>query len=115
MACHGGTLASVAADPNNPAGPKKGAFQSRNDILNTKPNFLPFDLHFYNFPIAKPKATQQAAFKNLNKDIVKGVDQATTTGAAIVEVIDSALYPGNSATQVEDRPVPGWDTGNPNS
>src|SRR5262249_54283485 len=37
MACHGGTLASVAADPNNPAGPKKGAFQSRNDILHTKP------------------------------------------------------------------------------
>jgi mono/diheme cytochrome c family protein len=78
-------------------------------------NFLAFDLHFYKFPIAKPKLNQQGAFKSLNEDIVKGVGNGTGTGAAIVEVIDTSFYPGNSATQIEDKVVANWDPGNVNS
>ena len=115
MVCHGGTAASVPADVNNPAGPKKGAFTSRNDIISMQSNFLPFDLHLYNFPAAKSKASQQAAFKNLNVNIVRGVANGTGTGTAIVEAIDTSLYPGNSATQIEDQVIAGWDPINVNS
>src|SRR5207247_1827894 len=79
MACHGGIAASAPADPNNPAGPKKGAFASRIDIMSMQSNFLPFDLHLFNFPVSEPKAAQQAAFKSLNTDIVRGVAAATGT------------------------------------
>ena len=51
----------------------------------------------------------------MNLDIVKGVDAATGTGAAIVEVIDTSFYPGNSPTQLEDRVIAGWDPVNVNS
>ncbi len=112
MVCHGGTAASVAADPTNPSGPKKGAFGSRFDITSMQANFLPFDLHFYNFPTTESKASQQAAFKKLNIDIVGGVAAATGTGNAIVEVIDTAFYPGGIADQ-QDNVVAGWDPGNP--
>jgi cytochrome c5 len=115
MVCHGGNLASVAADPANPTGPKAGAFADATDIKSMRANFLPFDLHLYNFPVAKSKASQQAAFKTLNTQIVKGVDAATTTGAAIVEIIDSAFYPGAATDQNEDTVVPGWDPANLNS
>ena len=115
MACHGGIAASAPADPANPGGAKKGAFASWVDITSMQSNFLPFDLHFYHFPTAEPKASQQAAFKSLNVDIVHGVSAATGTGSAIVEVIDTAFYAGGSATQVEDNVVAGWDPGNPNS
>lgn len=116
MVCHGGTAASVAADPSNPTGPKAGAFADRQDIMDMNSNFLPFDLHLFNYPVAKNKASQQAAFKTLNKKIVKGVSaDPDTTGAAIVEVIDTAFYPGNSATQKEDQVIAGWDPANLNS
>jgi cytochrome c5 len=115
MACHGGTAASAPADPANPTGPKKGAFASRIDIMSMAANFLPFDLHYYNFPTAEPKATQQAQFKSLNVDIVHGVSAATGTGGAIVEVIDTALYANNSAIQLEDQVIAGWDPANANS
>jgi cytochrome c5 len=114
MACHGGTAASAPADPSNPAGPKKGAFASRIDIMSMQSNFLPFDLHLLNFPVSEPKVAQQAAFKSLNADIVRGVAAATSTGSAIVEVIDT-FYAGGSAAQIEDGVVPGWDPGNLNS
>jgi cytochrome c5 len=115
MVCHGGIAASVPADVNNPAGPKKGAFANRNDIISMGSNFIPFDMHLFNYPAAKSKASQQAAFKNLNVNIVRGVANATGTGEAIVEAIDTAFYPGNSPTQIEDQVIPGWDPGNVNS
>ena len=115
MVCHGGDLASVAADPLNPTGPKAGAFADRTDIISMQSNFLPFDLHRFNFPVTNSKAAQQAAFKTLNLEIVKGVSQATTTGDAIVEVIDTSFYHGGSATQLEDEVIAGWDPANVNS
>jgi len=115
--CHGGTTASSPADAGNPSGPTKGAFANRNDILLMGSNFLAFDLHFFKFPSAEPSSnpTVQAAFKSLNVDIVKGVDSANGTGAAIVDFIDNALYAGGSAVQLDDKVVPGWDSGNANS
>lgn len=114
MICHGGSSASTPADPANPTGPKRGAFTSRADIIGMGSNFLPFDLHLFNFPASKTKASQQAAFKNLNVEIVRPVALATGTGADIAEVIDT-LYPGASAMQVEDGVIAGWDPGNANS
>ena len=115
MVCHGGIASSVAADPSNPAGPKKGAFSARSDIISMGSNFLPFDLHLFNFPLSKSKNSQQAAFKNLDVDIVKGVTTQTGTGSAIVEVIDTSFYAGGSATQLEDQVIAGWDPANVNS
>jgi cytochrome c5 len=115
MVCHGGSSASLPADPSNPAGPKRGAFSSRTDIMSMGSNFLPFDLHLFNFPTSKSKSSQQLAFKNLNLEIVHGVAAATGTGAAIVELIDTSLYPGASTTQVEDRVIAGWDPANTSS
>ncbi|HKU42767.1 MAG TPA: hypothetical protein VJR89_31630, partial [Polyangiales bacterium] len=111
MVCHGGQVASVPADPLNPAGPKKGAFADRSDILAMGASFLPFDLHLFNYPSAKPKATQQAAFKNLNVEIVRGVANASGVGAPIVTLIDT--WYNASATQLENAVVAGWDPGNP--
>jgi hypothetical protein len=117
MVCHGGNLASVAADPQNPTGPKKGAFADRTDIVSMHSNFLPFDLHLFSYPAAKSKLSQQTAFKKLNTDIVRGVSAANpnNSGTAIVEVIDIAFYPGGSATQKEFDVIAGWDPGNVNS
>ena len=115
--CHGGTTASSPADPGNPAGPTKGAFANRDDILLMGSNFLPFDLHFFKFPSTEPSSspTVQAAFKSLNVDIVRGVDTANGRGAAIVDIIDNALYAGASANQLDDKVISGWDNGNANS
>lgn len=115
MICHGGTLASIAADPMNPLGPKIGAFADATDIKSMRANFLPFDLHFYHFPAAHDKTAQQPAFKTLNTEIVDGVSAATGTGDAIVEAIDTAFYAGGSLSQLEDHVVAGWDPGNVNS
>ncbi|MBI1850337.1 MAG: hypothetical protein HYR85_08345 [Planctomycetes bacterium] len=115
MVCHGGNLSSVPADVNNPAGPKKGAFANRIDIISMHSNFIPFDMHFYKFPASKSGPSQEAAFKSFNKDIVRGVAAATGTGEAIVELIDDSLYPGNPATQVDNAVVTGWDPANVNS
>jgi cytochrome c5 len=114
MICHGGQVTSLAADPFNPL-PKKGAFENRDDIMNMKSNFLPFDLHLFTFPASKSKLSQQPAFKNLNVNIVREVATATgATGAAIVELIDT-WYAGGSATQLEDAVITNWDAANPNS
>lgn len=116
--CHGGQTASVAADPANPTGPKKGAFVDRADIMSMNSSFLPFDLGLYNFPTANPKVAQQAAFKGLNEDIVRGVASAATAaggpGAEIVELIDE-FYAGGVANQVVEPVVTDWDKANLNS
>lgn len=115
VTCHGGQVASVAADAADPGGPKKGAFQARGDIMSMRSNFLPFDLHYYNFPSGKSKAAQETAFKDLNEKIVKQVaTDSGPTGAAIVELIE-ALYFGNSPTQLTDAVVTNWDKANPAS
>jgi mono/diheme cytochrome c family protein/cytochrome c5 len=117
MVCHGGNLASVAADPGNPTGPKVGAFADRVDITSMHSNFLPFDLHLFNFPATNSKAAQEAAFKALNTDIVKPVSKATTTGDAIIEVIDSAFYPpaGTGAIPQKAEVIANWEPGNATS
>lgn len=113
--CHGGQVAGVPADPNNPAGPQQGAFTSRNDIMSMTANFLPFDLHLFNFPAAKTKAAQQTAFKNLNRDIVREVAVGNgAQGTAIVELIDT-INPAAQASQLEDAVITNWDGGNPAS
>ncbi|MEK6282989.1 MAG: hypothetical protein AABN95_21740 [Acidobacteriota bacterium] len=113
--CHGGEVAGVPADPADPLGPKKGAFTSRNDIMSMNANFLPFDLHLFNYPAAKSKAAQQTSFKNLNRDIVREVALGTgARGTAIVELIDT-INPGASATQLENAVITNWDGANPAS
>jgi len=112
--CHGGQVASEPAGPD-PLGPQKGAFTSRNDIMSMQSNFLPFDLHLYNFPAAKTKAAQQTAFKNLNRDIVREVAVGNgANGTAIVEMID-AINPAAAASQQENAVITNWDGGNPAS
>jgi len=72
-------------------------------------NFLPFDLHFYNFPAGKSKGAQQTNFKNLNRDIVREVALGNgAQGTAIVELIDT-INPAAVATQQEDAVVTNWD------
>ncbi|MCU1268548.1 MAG: domain containing protein [Acidobacteria bacterium] len=113
--CHGGQVASVPADPLDPGGPQKGAFTSRNDIMSMTSNFLPFDLHLYNFPAGRSKVDQQTNFKNLNRDIVRTVAIGNgANGAAIVELIDT-ISPAAQATQQEDAVIPNWDGSNPAS
>lgn len=107
--CHGGQVASEPADPLDPTGPTKGAFTSRNDIMSMTANFLPFDLHFYNFPAGKSKAAQQTNFKNLNRDIVREVALGNgAQGTAIVEMIDT-INPAAAASQLENAVVTNWD------
>ena len=116
--CHGGQVASVAADPANPTGPKKGAFEDRGDIMSMGSSFLPFDLGLYNFPAANSKAAQQPSFKGLNEDIVKGVatanDAAGFPGAEIVELIDE-FYLGGVPNQIIEPVVTDWDKANSGS
>jgi hypothetical protein len=113
--CHGGQVASEPADPLDPTGPKKGAFTSRNDIMSMQSNFLPFDLHLFTFPALKSKASQQANFKNLNRDIVREVAVGTgTQGTAIVELIDT-INPAAQANQLENAVITNWDAGNSSS
>jgi len=115
VVCHGGQVASVPADPLDPTGPKKGAFTIRNDIMSMQSNFLPFDLHLYNFPAGKTKAAQQTNFKNLNRDIVREVAVGNgAQGTAIVELIDT-INPAASASQQEDAVITNWDGANPAS
>jgi cytochrome c5 len=115
VVCHGGQVANVPADPADPTGPTVGAFTSRDDIMSMRSNFLPFDLHLYNFPAARSKAAQQTNFKNLNRDIVQQVAAGNgLEGTAIVELID-AINPAAAATQQENAVIANWDPGNPSS
>jgi len=115
VVCHGGQVASSPADPADPTGPTVGAFTGRDDIISMRSNFLPFDLHLYNYPAAKSKAAQQTNFKNLNRDIVRQVAVGNgAEGTAIVELID-AINPAAAATQQENAVIANWDPGNPSS
>lgn len=118
VTCHGGQTTPIAVDIANPSGPTKGAFEDRADIIAMGSSFLPFDLSLYNFPAANSKASQQASFKGLNEDIVKGVATATDaaggTGAEIIDLINE-FYAGGVADQVDEPVVVGWDKANPSS
>lgn len=115
MACHGGNLASIPIDPANPAAGNKGAFASRADIVSMGAKFLPFDLHLYNYPAAASKASQQAAFKQLNQAMVGQVAQDMGNAALPITNLVNTWYAGNAANQNETAVVAGWDAGNPNS
>ncbi len=116
MVCHGGNLVSLAADPLNPAGAKKGAFSDRADIMAMNANFLPFDLSLYTFPAAKGKAVQETAFKGLNIDIVQEVAVKTGIhGVAINDLINEFYNNGTLAAQAVDPVVTNWDKANPAS
>ena len=43
-------------------------------------NFLPFDLHLYNFPVGEFEGGSEPKFKSLNVDIVRGVAARTGVG-----------------------------------
>jgi hypothetical protein len=98
MVCHNGKY---------PGGVVTGAappFNSRDDVkLNSR--FLPFDLHFYTFPLApNDKANQQAVFKSMNENIVKN-----TPPDPAIENLITRWYAGGP-TQDENVVVSGWDT-----
>lgn len=97
MVCHNGEYPGGAVPSGTPT------FATRDDVkLGSR--FLPFDLRLYTFaPAPHDKATQQAAFKQLNEDIVKN----TPPDAAIADVI-TKMYPGGPA-QDETFVVSGWN------
>src|SRR5207249_4570635 len=75
-------------------------------------NFIAFDLRGLTTPTylgTDYKATQQAVFASLNKDIVKNA-----TGRAVRDAIDD-MYSISPIVQKEDSEVPGWSstTGSP--
>lgn len=98
MVCHNGEY------PGGPVGSGAPAFNSRDDVkFNSR--FLPFDLHYYTFaPAPNDKATQQAAFKLLNEDIVKN----TPPDATYISDIVTQMY-ASGPTQNEDFVVSGWN------
>jgi hypothetical protein len=116
MVCHGGAYSSVPADPADPLGLKKPAFELRGDVFMGS-RFLPFDLHYFVSPDPPHPSisAQQPAFRSLNLDFVKLAPPAAV-GDPVIELID-AMYPGNpaAALQVDDAVVPNWDAANPAS
>jgi cytochrome c5 len=116
VVCHGGKSADAAKDINDPSKGKKPAYIARSDVINENSKFLPFDLHFYSFPLANSKAAQEDSFRNLNIEIVKQVATAINPADPIAELI-TAWYPGNAGNQKDDAVIAGWNTGgagNPN-
>jgi hypothetical protein len=97
MVCHGGQFPTATNISGVPV------FINRNDVkLGSR--FLPFDLRFYDFAASpNDKANQQAAFKQLNENIVK----ASQPGAAIDEVI-TAMY-SSGPIQNENFVITGWN------
>jgi hypothetical protein len=110
MICHGGLL------PQQSAG--VATFGSAADVkLGSR--FLPFDHRLFTFPNNNPalsQASQEAAIKSLNKDIVDLVPAGTPSTDPIREVV-KALYddgtPSGAAAQILDSPVTGWKAGQP--
>lgn len=98
MVCHNGAY---------PGGAVVGAappFNNRADV-KLQSRFLPFDLRYYTFPTVAgfDKASQQAAFKNLNEQIVN----AGNAGVSTTEII-TKWYAGGTA-QDEDIVATGWN------
>jgi mono/diheme cytochrome c family protein len=116
VVCHGGKSADAAKDLNDPSKGKKPAYTARSDVINEKSKFLPFDLHFFKFQAANPKAAQEDSFRNLNIEIVKQVATAINPADPVAELV-TAWYPGNAGNQKDDAVIAGWNTGgasNPN-
>lgn len=112
MICHGGDLANVQElELNGNVVATKGAFIDRDDIMSMNSKFLPFDLRLYTFPDGNSKLNQQPGFKGLNVDIVKEV--ALGTGATAISELIDAFYAGNSAVQLEEAVIPGWEYNGP--
>ncbi|MGZ4993956.1 MAG: hypothetical protein ACXV79_07320 [Methylobacter sp.] len=110
VVCHGGQSADAAAG----GGAKKPAYLARTDIISENSVFLPFDLHYFKFPAANPKAAQENTFRILNIEFVKQVATQipTDSGTAISELID-LWYPGGAGNQLDDAysVIAGWNTG----
>lgn len=105
MICHGGQI------PQQQSGVP--VFGSAADVtLNSR--FLPFDHRLFTFPAALPKSTQETSIKSLNETIVDLVPTGAANADPIREVVH-ALYNDathtNSATQLLDSPVLGWQAG----
>jgi hypothetical protein len=105
MVCHGGKY---------PGGTTTGVptFNSRADV-KLGSHFVPFDLHFFTFAPAMSKASQQAAFKLFNQDIVQHEVKALNPGAnpnpnPVIEQVINEMYsaPGD---QNENFIVSGWN------
>lgn len=116
VVCHGGQSADAAAG----GGAKKPAYATRGDVIGENSTFLPFDLHYYKFPVANPRPSQEDSFRNLNIEIVRqvAVQIPSASGSAIPELID-LWYPGGVGNQKDDLTtvVAGWNSGgagNPN-
>lgn len=105
MVCHGGALPHAPTVVNGTPVP---VFNARDDA-KLQSRFVPFDLRYYTFPPApndKANPNVQAAFKQMNVDIVKGVAQAV--GATQISEVVDEMYAGGAATQKEDFVVAGW-------
>lgn len=105
MICHGGEI------PQQLGGVPTFGTAAQVDF---KSRFLPFDHRFFTFPAAQPKASQETAIKALNTNIVDLVPTGAPSTDPIREVVNvlynDATNP-NSATQLLDSPVSGWQTG----
>lgn len=106
MVCHNGIY---------PGGINTGvpAFTSRDDTKMGS-RFIPFDNHFYTFPLANDKAAQQAEMQELN-DLVKLTHTQDTLSisatSAIVEMIDGMYTPPPPLPeQDENFVVTGWSS-----
>jgi len=116
VVCHGGQSADAAAG----GGAKKPAYTVRSDVIGENSTFLPFDLHYFKFPVANPKPAQEDSFRNLNIEIVKQVaSQVPSASAASIPELIDLWYPGGVGTQQDNinTVIAGWNTGgagNPN-
>jgi hypothetical protein len=99
LVCHGGDTGGTTV----PAG-----FPDR-DSVKLGAVFVPFDLPSFTIvdgiDSAFDKAAQQAAFKQLNEEIVN----ATQPGEAIEAIVDAMYNNGVSPVQIEDFVISGWD------
>lgn len=102
MVCHGGRLPNQTLVGGVPV----PTFQNAADV-NLESRFIPFDLPSYTFADSVPgfdKASQQAAFKDLNENYVTLGNPSTST----LEIIDEYYNGGASPVQIEGFSVDGW-------
>jgi hypothetical protein len=124
MVCHGGFIPNPAGATSTTATPGAPSvhtpvFDSRTNVkLNAK--FLPFDLRSFTYAApdgdtgafsAFTKANQQSAFLTLNQ-MVKVAPPPPSASAQdrVIEALYSAWYPGDATPQLENAPVPLWNT-----
>ena len=95
--CHGGHFTGVS---------KAGVPRWKATTANLHSNFIAFDLRGLTLPTylgVDYKATQQAAFKALNTDIVLSAQPGRAVRAMI-----ASMYPAGSSTQNENSETVGW-------